>query len=221
MKHLADGVFQLGGFPPNGINAYLMGDVLVDAKTRLAGRRILRELRGHDVCGHALTHAHPDHQGASKQVCETLGIPLMCGAADVPAMESGDIAAYQPAKPLNRLIHALWSGPAHPVDRALKEGEEVAGFTVMETPGHSLGHVVFWRESDRTLIVGDVLNGMNLLTAIPGLHEPPVTFTPDPARNRESARRLAPLEPALVLFGHGPPMRDTRRFVDFISGLPE
>lgn len=221
MKHLADGVHQLRGFPPNAINAYLIGDVLVDARTKHAGRSILRQLKGHEVHGHALTHAHPDHQGASKQVCQTLGIPLMCGAADVPAMESGNIAAYQPPKLMNRINHRLMSGPGHPVDRHLREGDDVAGFQVLETPGHSAGHVVFWRESDRTLIVGDVLNGMNLLTTIPGLHEPPVAFTPDPARNRESARRLAPLEPKLVLFGHGPPLRDTARFVDFVAELPD
>jgi hypothetical protein len=61
---------------------------------------------------------------------------------------------------------------------------------------------------------------MNIITGIPGLHEPPKAFTPDPARNRQSARRLAQLEPSLVLFGHGPPLRDTAKFVSFIEQLP-
>ena len=65
MKRLADGLHMLSGFPPNGINVYLMGDVLVDAGTRHSGRRIFRQLEGHKVATHALTHAHPDHQGAS------------------------------------------------------------------------------------------------------------------------------------------------------------
>ena len=221
MKQLADGLHQLRGFPPNGINVYLMGDVVVDAATRHAGRRILRQIRGHTVTGHTLTHAHPDHQGASKELCDTLGIPLWCGEADVPAMEDGKIGAGQPDLLLNRLIDRMWSGPAHKVDRALREGDEVAGFTVLEVPGHSAGHVAYWRESDRALILGDVLNNMNLVTGLPGLHEPPKAFTPDPARNRESARRLAQLEPALVCFGHGAPLRDTRKFVDFIAGLPD
>ena len=60
---------------------------------------------------------------------------------------------------------------------------------------------------------------MNLITSIRGLHEPPAAFTTDPAQNRESARKLAALEPAVVVFGHGPPMRDTRKFVDFVNGL--
>ena len=55
---------------------------------------------------------------------------------------------------------------------------------------------------------------------MPGLHEPLKIVTVDPARNRESARKLAALEPALVVFGHGPPFRDTRRFVEFVEALP-
>jgi glyoxylase-like metal-dependent hydrolase (beta-lactamase superfamily II) len=42
---------------------YLIEDVLIDAGTRHAGRRILRQLKGRDVTAHALTHVHPDHQG--------------------------------------------------------------------------------------------------------------------------------------------------------------
>ena len=120
---------------------------------------------------------------------------------------------------LNKLIDAVWTGPPRKVDRALHEGDEVAGFTVLDTPGHSAGHVSFWRESDRTLICGDVLNGMNLLTSVPGLHEPPEVFTPDPATNRESIRSLAALEPELVCFGHGPPMRNPAQLTSFAATL--
>ena len=218
MKQLAPDLWMLRGFPPNGINIYLVGDVLVDAGTRHSGRRIFRQIDGHDVKLHALTHAHPDHQGASKEVCERLGVELWCGEHDADAMESGNLG--QKSHPLNTVIMKTWGGPPHPVARRLREGDEVAGFKVLDVPGHSPGHVAYWRESDRVLIAGDVLNGMNLITAIPGLHEPPKAFTTDPAQNRESARRLGTLEPSLVVFGHGPPMRDTRKFVDFVNGLP-
>ena len=221
MKQLADGVWQLNGLPPNAINVYLVEDVLIDAATRLAGRRILRQLRGHEVAAHALTHAHPDHQGASKQVCETLGIPFWVGAEDVPAAEDPElIFQLQPRHPINTLVFRAWGGPGHPVDRTLQEGDEVAGFRVLDTPGHSAGHVSFWRESDRVLILGDVLNNMNVTTGLPGLHEPKPFFTPDPAENRRSARRLAELEPRLTLFGHGAPVRDTRKLVSFVKRLP-
>jgi hydroxyacylglutathione hydrolase len=221
MKQVADGVWQLDGFPPNAINVFLVEDVVIDAASRHAGRRILRQLRGHTVSAHALTHAHPDHQGASKQLCETLGIPFWVGAADVPAAEDPRlIVERQPPHPISRMSYRLFVGPGHPVDRALQEGDEVGGFRVLDAPGHSAGHVAFWRESDRVLILGDVLNNMNVSTGLPGLHDPKPYYTPDPAENRRSARRLAQLEPRLTLFGHGAPLRDTRKLVDFVNRLP-
>jgi hydroxyacylglutathione hydrolase len=66
-----------------------------------------------------------------------------------------------------------------------------------------------------------VINGADSLTLMPGLREPKPYFSPDPAQNRRSAKKLAPLEPKLVVFGHGPPCRDPRRFVDFVNGLPD
>jgi glyoxylase-like metal-dependent hydrolase (beta-lactamase superfamily II) len=218
MKGLGDDLYLLRGFPPNAINVYLAGDVLVDAGTRHAGRRILDQLSGRTVNAHALTHAHPDHQGASHQVCEALGIPLWCGELDADAVESGNVVAGDGA--VNGLIRRIWPGPAHPVAQRLKEGDTVAGFTVLDTPGHSAGHISYWRESDRTLICGDVFFGLNMLTGIPGLHEPPAPFTPDVPRNRESMRRLAALEPRLVCFGHGPSLRDPAKLSAFVSTLP-
>lgn len=219
MRQLGDDLYLLRGFPPNVINVYLAGGVLIDAGSRHARRRILRQVEGREVTAHALTHAHPDHQGSSKAVCEALGIPYWCGAPDVDAAQTGEIAKYQPGNRINRISEKRWAGPGHPVDRALSEGDEVAGFTVLETPGHSRGHVSYWRESDRALILGDVLFGLHPMTGMPGLHEPPPQLTPDPARNRESARRLAELEPALMCFGHGPPLRDPRKFTEFVAGL--
>ncbi|HEY0515980.1 MAG TPA: MBL fold metallo-hydrolase [Solirubrobacteraceae bacterium] len=221
MKDLADGVKMLQGWPRNAINVYVAGDVLIDAATRQAQRRILRQVSGLRLSAHALTHAHPDHQGCSHFVCERFGIPLWCGRDDVHAMETpGAISASQQPGLVNRLQRRFWVGPPHPVSRALVEGEEVAGFTVLEVPGHSAGHVAYWRESDRVLILGDVLNNVSVRTGVPGLHEPLAVFTPDPPRNRESARRLAALRPRLTLFGHGAPLRDPGRLSDFADRLP-
>jgi glyoxylase-like metal-dependent hydrolase (beta-lactamase superfamily II) len=222
MRKLAEGVEMLRGWPPNAINVYLVRDVLIDAGTRQAEGRIMRQIAGREVNTHALTHAHPDHQGSSHAICERLGIPLWCGQGDVPAMETpGGISNSQVPGWLNRFQKRFWTGPPHPVARALVEGDEVAGFTVLESPGHSPGQVAFWRESDRVLILGDVLNGMNLMTGIKGLQEPPKVFTPDPARNRQSARRLAELRPQITCFGHGPPLRDPGKLAEFIARMPQ
>jgi glyoxylase-like metal-dependent hydrolase (beta-lactamase superfamily II) len=61
---------------------------------------------------------------------------------------------------------------------------------------------------------------MDVLTGIPGLHEPKTIFTADPQRNRDSARRLAQLEPALACFGHGAPLRNPRKIREFVARLP-
>jgi glyoxylase-like metal-dependent hydrolase (beta-lactamase superfamily II) len=221
VKEVADDVWQLKSFPPNAFNVYLAEGVVIDASHRRAGGGIFKQLDGHRVTAHVLTHAHPDHNGVSKQICERLGVPFWVGEADADAAERPElILERQPKALINRINWRILTGPGHRVDRQLKEGDEVAGFAVLQVPGHSPGHLAFWRESDRTLILGDVLNGMDLRTGIPGLHEPPRMFTPDPARNRESARRLAALEPHLTLFGHGPPHRETAGLVEFVNDLP-
>jgi hydroxyacylglutathione hydrolase len=221
MKEIAEDVHLLSGWPSNAINVYLVGDVLIDAATRQAERRIFKQLGGRKLSAHALTHVHPDHQGASHAVCERFGVPLWVGEGDVVKMEQpGKVTGAKAPAMIKRFQERFWVGPPHPVAMALKEGDEVAGFTVLETPGHTVGHVAFWRERDRVLILGDVLNNMNVRTGIPGLHEPPEFFTDDPVRNRASARRLAALRPSLVCFGHGAPLRDPDKLADFVAGLP-
>jgi glyoxylase-like metal-dependent hydrolase (beta-lactamase superfamily II) len=221
MKELAPGVFHINCMPlPNAVNCFLLDDVLVDAGGRGHGKRILKSLQGHTVTAHALTHAHADHQGASKQVCETLGIPFWAPELDADAAEDPRlIKERQPDHPISQLMIRMFTGPGHKVDRQLKEGDEVGSFKVLFTPGHSRGHVSYWRESDRVLVLGDVLNNQDPLLGIPGLRLPKNFFTPDPVTNRASAKKLGELEPKLVLFGHGGALRDTKKFVESCAKL--
>jgi glyoxylase-like metal-dependent hydrolase (beta-lactamase superfamily II) len=203
MRVLARDVRQLGGFPPNAINVYLVGDVLVDAGTPLAARRILRQLASMEVRAHVVTHAHPDHFGSSHAICEARDLPLWTGERDADAIATGRPVAV-PTR-TGALLSRSRMPPAHPVARMLREGDEVAGFVVLDVPGHSPGHIALWREEDRTLIAGDVF--FNVLRLGP----PPGVLTVDRARNRASMARLAELRPALAVFGHGPPLRDPQR----------
>lgn len=216
MQAIADGVWQLSGYPPDYFNVYLLGDVLIDAATRWGTRRILRQLRGRPPRLVALTHCHPDHQGAAKTVCGKFRIPLACHRADVPAMEG-----RVPMAPHNwviRLGEWLWAGPPCPVGRVLEDGDEVAGFRVIHAPGHTPGHCMFFRAADRLCIAGDVLANLNFLTGKAGLLEPPAIFTVDVAQNRRSIQTLVDLKPNVVCFGHGPPLRNTELLERLVAG---
>jgi glyoxylase-like metal-dependent hydrolase (beta-lactamase superfamily II) len=219
MEELATGVYLIYGFPKYAINAYLVGGVLVDAGVRFMRRSLLKKLRGRQIEAHLLTHAHPDHQGASHAICQALRLPLWCGAGDAPAMQRGRLESLLPARLTNRLLAACAGGPGHPVERRLKAGDRVADFIVIETPGHTPGHVSLWRAADRTLILGDVLANQHPITQKVGLIEPLARFTLDPARNRRSAQAAAALEPQLICFGHGPPLRDQALLRAFVAGL--
>lgn len=143
--------------------------------------------------------------GSSHAVCEARELALWTGERDAEAIETAR-PVTAPTK-LGALLARAKPPPAHPVARRLREGDAVAGFTVLDVPGHSPGHIALWREEDRTLIAGDVF--FNLLRLGP----PPAFLTVDPARNRESMQRLGELRPALALFGHGPPLRDPQRLL--------
>ena len=221
MQMVARDVYQLPLAPRSGVNAYLVGDVLVDSGFPLHFKRLLRATASRTIHAHALTHAHADHAGGSKRLQATLGVPIWVGAGDADVLRSGE--AEPGDVPFGRsALKSYMRFPGAEPDRELREGDELsAGFVALETPGHSPGHLAYWREEDGTLICGDVFFNMSLATTAAGLHTPPSVFTPDPAQNRQSARRLATLQPKLVLFGHGPPLRDPIALSAFAAALAD
>ena len=111
--------------------------------------------------------------------------------------------------------------PAGPFDfsrsiRTLPDDGSVPGmpgWTWIHTRGHAPGHVSLWRATDRTLIAGDAFittkqeSAYAVATQRPEIHGPPMYFTPDWASAANSVRRLAALEPELVVTGHGRALR--------------
>jgi glyoxylase-like metal-dependent hydrolase (beta-lactamase superfamily II) len=217
MEAVAPGVWLLTGWPPYAINQYLVEDVLIDTGTRWAAGRLLRALRHRRPSLVALTHCHPDHRGSAASICRTLGVPLACHEADVAMMEGR--APRHPPLPLPRLTFPLIDDGPYPVGRTLRDGDEAAGFRVIHAPGHTWGHVFYFREADRVVIAGDVLANINVITGRSGLRQPPRPFSVDPALNRVSARKLVSLRPSLVCFGHGPPLRDMSVLARFVERL--
>ncbi len=111
-----------------------------------------------------LTHTHFDHIGAVGPVARATGAPVWCPRIEVAVMR--DPNAYVP-----------WPGfgpfEAHEPEHLLDGGEtlELAGLTfdVVNTPGHSPGHVTFSVRDQATLLSGDVLfRGSVGRTDLPG-----------------------------------------------------
>ncbi|MBJ7332167.1 MAG: MBL fold metallo-hydrolase [Solirubrobacteraceae bacterium] len=208
-REIAPDVQLLPLSPRDTINAYVIGDVLIDAGTRHDAKKIKRMIGDQELSAHALTHVHPDHQGASAAVCSEYGIPLWAPAGEADEMEAGKIPGAASSVPA-RFMRAVAAGPGYPVSRRLQAGDEVGGFAVVASPGHSPDHVSYWRESDRVLIAGDAFRNMSYLTFGPKIALPFDGFSIDPAQVKESAKALLKLEPALVAFGHGSPVSGER-----------
>jgi glyoxylase-like metal-dependent hydrolase (beta-lactamase superfamily II) len=101
------------------------------------------------------------------------------------------------------------------VARPLDPGLELPGlpdWQLVPTPGHTPGHVAFFRAADRVLIAGDALVTVNL-NSIRGLllkeqrvSGPPWYTTWSWRMAKESVEVLAKLEPSVLAGGHGIPM---------------
>jgi hydroxyacylglutathione hydrolase len=218
LHELAPGLALARGGPGRSLNVYLLGDVVVDSGVRWSRRRLARQFAGRQLVAHVVTHAHFDHAGSSAWLCRTLGVPLWCGAGDAAAITSGRVDTH--GSPLvNRLQRTLAPVSAHPVSRALREGDLVGGFEVLEVPGHSRGALAFWRERDRVLVCGDVVANFGLRPSRPRLVLAPAALSSDYAQNRRSATRLAGLRPRLACFGHGFAVTEPGRFAAAVDQL--
>lgn len=219
MREVAPDVWLLDGYPLDAVNVYLAEGILIDAGMRWDRYRLLRQLRGREVKMVALTHCHPDHQGIAALVCKKYGVPLACHEADAAAMEG-----REPMWPRNwilKLGHWAWSGPPHPVQRVLRHGDHIGNFRVVHTPGHTPGHVVYFRESDGVAIVGDAITNVHFIEAKADLRLPPALFSADPGAMRCSLRRLVELRPAVVCFGHGPPLYDLKPLEEYLERVEQ
>jgi glyoxylase-like metal-dependent hydrolase (beta-lactamase superfamily II) len=124
-----------------------------------------------------LTHHHPDHAGRLGEVAtRAAGATIHAGDADIANLTSPRTVVAAP------------------------DGAEVFGLQVVATPGHTAGHVCLFDRTTKVLVAGDALSN----TA--GLAGSPPQLTADATAARESVKKLATIDAAVILFGHGDPL---------------
>jgi glyoxylase-like metal-dependent hydrolase (beta-lactamase superfamily II) len=215
---LANGVQRLTLPLPTGpkhVHCYLVDGTLFDTGLGLGEA----PWASAEVERIAITHFHPDHVGGAAAAAQATGARVYQGGLDYAQCErvwgSDDwperIAAWfrchgVPAPIVDDLIvqgHAFAAFVRYAIDPELiYEGSELAGWSVLELPGHADGHLGFLR--DDVLIGGDHL--LNRISPAIGLYP---ESRPDPLGDYlASLERTIELAPRIVYPGHGEPIED-------------
>ena len=240
-RKIAPDVFCLGPWGRTQTDVYFVRSgsswVLIDAgwandEPRI--ERAARSLFGAESLPAAilLTHCHPDHAGSALRLARAWDCAVYMHPDELP-IAAGDFAAMvASAGPLDRwvvlpLLRAmgrrrreavLGRSSLGAVARTFEPDSGVPGLPDWEcipTPGHTPGHVSYFRPADRVLISGDALvtlkvnSWSGLLLQRPGLSGPPWYTTWSRRAARQSIVRLARLEPTVLAGGHGKPETGT------------
>lgn len=205
---------------PGHVHAYLLdGETLVDTGLGLpdAAERWAAALAGLEVGRIVVTHFHPDHVGAARDLAELTGAPVWQGVLDyeqcVQVWGSPDwptrIAAWfvangVPGEVAGELLSVAEAYASFirysPDPEPLRAGDRVGAWEVLELPGHADGHLALWRDGE--LVAGDHLLG----TISPAIGLYPES-RPDPLGDYlASLEQTIALAPRIVYPGHGEPI---------------
>ncbi|GAB2793015.1 MBL fold metallo-hydrolase [Halomonas shantousis] len=168
-----------------------------------------------------LTHGHFDHVGSVLELAEHWDVPVYAHELEMPFLTGQQRYPYPDPSVQGGIVAKLSRFfPSEPVDlqgivRTLPDDGSVpgmAGWRWVHTPGHTPGHVSFFRDDDHALIAGDAFVTVRqdalfkVLTQHQEISGPPRYFTPDWDAARASVQRLAALRPSVAMTGHGMPM---------------
>lgn len=169
-----------------------------------------------------LTHGHFDHVGSVERLAEhwdvpvyahELEIPYITGKKDYPMgdpeVDEGLVAKMSPSFP-HRSIDLGHRAVVLPKDGSVPG---MPDWKWIHTPGHTEGHVSFFREKDKVFIAGDAFTTtkQESFTSVLTQHEQikgsPAYLTTDWPAAQKSAEQVKELKPEWAIPSHGLPMR--------------
>ena len=150
-----------------------------------------------DVKTIILTHCHMDHMGSVKELKDLTNAKVAVHIEDADYV-SGKKPLPKPKNVLFRAVSSFVKPAPVQVDLILKEGDKIAGLTVIHTPGHTPGSIMLLDEERKVLFAGDTLryDGKKVSGA-------PENFSVDPNQARESIAKASTLNFDVMLPGHG------------------
>jgi glyoxylase-like metal-dependent hydrolase (beta-lactamase superfamily II) len=214
-EQIASGVYRIdAGLYSNAISVLLVADedgwALVDTGTHASALRIQGALAsleaGPDELKHIyLTHHHPDHIGGLPAVRWWATQAEVVAPHHEAQIISGERPPDTPSSRTGAFIARRQQLPAETVDRVLNEGDSFAGFRVIATPGHSLGHTSLLRDRDGLLFTADAFGTMPFSKVRVGVSN---FICTDPLEAKRSAEKLLSEEFTTAVFSHGKTMRE-------------
>jgi glyoxylase-like metal-dependent hydrolase (beta-lactamase superfamily II) len=202
-------------------NAYLIvepgGITLIDAGLPGSDKRILQYIEDlgrppRDLRRILITHADLDHVGGLGALRKATGARVFASSVESRAMAEG--RSSRPVKAggnsVRRLLFSfigLFSrGNRKPADELLSDGQSLPvmdGLRIVETVGHTPGHLSFYLPAAGVLFTGD-----SIIADEKGLQGSRPMYTWDATKAAEAVHRQAALGATIVCPGHGPVVAD-------------
>jgi hydroxyacylglutathione hydrolase len=111
-----------------------------------------------------------------------------------------------PHRQVHRYFHRrFWDGGPVSIAGTVSEGDDVAGFRVVDVPGHAPGLIALWRESDRVALTSDVFYTLDQWARDVEPHLPFEGYNFDTEQAKASMLKIAALNPAIAFPGHAKP----------------